>query len=98
MQIKSIVVLGCVVSLLAAPVFGKDKKGNGEGKPEKSADAASAAQPAAKAAVAEGARKEPWVGIDVRIGGPEKEVIREYVHTRSEPVKGKKGKGLPPGL
>ena len=40
--------------------------------------------------------KEPWVSVNVRIGDPEREVIRTYV--QSQHVTTKKGKGLPPGL
>src|SRR5258706_7677369 len=101
MQIKWIVVAGFVVSLWAAgPVLANDKKGNAGGNAEKSKVADSPAQAGGKAEAVEGgsAHKEPWVGINVSIGPPEKEVIREYVHPHSEGAKTKKGKGLPPGL
>ena len=42
------------------------------------------------------ADKEPWVSVNVRIGDPEREIIRTYVHSHS--AEKKKGKGLPPGL
>ena len=40
--------------------------------------------------------KEPWVSVNVRIGHPEREVIRTYV--QSQHVTTQKGKSLPPGL
>jgi hypothetical protein len=40
--------------------------------------------------------KDPLVSVT--IGAPERDVIRSYVRTRVEAPKGKKAKGLPPGL
>ena len=39
---------------------------------------------------------EPWVSVNVRIGDPEREVIRTYV--QSQHLHAKKSKNLPPGL
>jgi len=40
--------------------------------------------------------KEPWVSVNVRIGDPERQVIRTYVESQNP--KSKKAKTLPPGL
>jgi hypothetical protein len=52
------------------------------------------AQPSHPAKIAQD--NEPWVSVNVRIGDPEREVIRTYVASQNPPSK--KGKALPPGL
>jgi hypothetical protein len=93
MKIKTIAVILSVAFVSGLPIFGKDKPGKA-GKTEAPAPKLEAN---AKAAVENGS-KEPWANVDVRIGAPEKQVIREYVNNCETPHKGKKSKGLPPGL
>ena len=43
--------------------------------------------------------KEPWVGVNVTFSVDERKVIQEYAHECKTPAaRGKKAKGLPPGL
>jgi len=43
--------------------------------------------------------KEPWVGVNVTFSGDERKVIQDYAHEcKTPPAKGKKARGLPPGL
>ena len=95
MKTKTIAVLLSAAFISAGlPAFAKDKAGKGgknEATPKLEANAK------ATPAVANGS-KEPWVHVDVKIGGPEQQVIREYVRSCETPHKGKKSKGLPPGL
>ena len=43
--------------------------------------------------------KEPWMGVNVTFSGDERNVIQNYTHQcQTPPAKGKKAKGLPPGL
>ena len=75
-----------------APAIAKDK---GRGHKD---DTASSPAADAKNKNAEADHKEPWVNVNVTIGNAEKEQIREYVRNCETPYKGKKNKGLPPGL
>ena len=68
----------------AGPVFAKDKKANGAENKEKP----EAASSAVKGNEGEAANK--WAGVQVTISGPEREVIREYVHVHADGAKGKK--------
>jgi hypothetical protein len=87
MKTKTIFVLTAAGFLFtSAPVIGKDK-----GKGHKDDAAAPAAANAND-------QKEPWVNVNVTFGNAEKEQIREYVRNCETPRKGKKNKGLPPGL
>ena len=43
--------------------------------------------------------KEPWVGVNVTLSGDERKIIQTYAHEcQTPPARGKKAKGLPPGL
>lgn len=43
--------------------------------------------------------KEPWAGVSVTFSSDERKVIQDYAHECQTPVaKGRKAKGLPPGL
>ena len=79
-----------------APVVAKDK---GKGHKDDSAPSNAADAKANIGSPAPGKdAKEPWVNVNVTIGNGEKEQIREYVRNCETPHKGKKNKGLPPGL
>jgi hypothetical protein len=97
MKMRTLVMLTMAGFLFGAlPVVAKDK-----GKPNKGA-AVAAPGPDAKIKVVTPAapanHKEPWVNVNVTIGDSERAHIREYVRSCETPVKGKKHKGLPPGL
>jgi hypothetical protein len=81
----------------SAPVIGKDKgKGHKDDAASPAADAKG--KSAAPATANANDQKEPWVNVNVTFGNAEKEQIREYVRNCETPRKGKKNKGLPPGL
>lgn len=91
--LKAAIVLVCLFA--AAPIVAKDKARVHQQTKAKR-NPAPKVEAAASAPVREA--KEPWVGIDVTIGAPERELIQGYVQTNIRSVKGKKAKGLPPGL
>jgi hypothetical protein len=96
MRTKIIAVILSVAFISSGfPVLGKEKPGKA-GKTEVPATKLEANAKATPAV--ENGSKEPWANVDVRIGAPEKQVIREYVNNCETPRKGKKNKGLPPGL
>lgn len=83
-------VAGCLVGWLSVHSAMADDKNEKPKKPGKETKELKPAPPAEKP-------KEPWV--DVKISGPEREVITTYVQSYEQPKKpGKKAKALPPGL
>lgn len=101
MRIESIVIAGCLTCFLATgSVFAKEKdKNKGKGAEPKTVALNASAKGATKpSAAAEGAKKEPWLNVDVTIGAPERQVIQEYVNHCDQLRRKREGKGLPPGL
>src|SRR5688572_7256024 len=88
-----------IAATLMMAVFPLNAKDKGKTKSRAATgDVVPGGQTAVKQADVAKDRKEPWLNVNVTIGSPEKEVIRTYVTTCVRPSKGKKAKGLPPGL
>jgi hypothetical protein len=83
----------CLMSLfLALPASAKDK-----GKKDANSSAGGGGLKASARTPQNG--KEPWVGVNVSFSGDERKVIQDYAHEcQTPPAKGKKARGLPPGL
>ena len=91
----AVLVLTVAALTAAENSWAKDKlKG-----PGKASVTVKAPAPVKPAVVVKGSSaKEPHVNVNVTIGAPERDIIRAYVRTCVEAPKGKKSKGLPPGL
>ncbi|HEY6229244.1 MAG TPA: hypothetical protein VI282_19155 [Verrucomicrobiae bacterium] len=99
MKTKAFFVLTAAGFLLTSvPVIAKDKGKSHKNDAAASPAADGKAQSAGPAAANANDHKEPWANVNVTIGNGEKEQIREYVRNCEIPHKGKKNKGLPPGL
>ena len=99
MKTKAFFVLTAAGFLLTSvPVIAKDKGKSHKNDAAASPAADGKAQSAGPAAANANDHKEPWANVNVTIGNGEKEQIREYVRNCEIPHKGRKNKGLPPGL
>jgi len=92
--VRLAVLAGALALAVAAPLWAGDK-GKGKGPKVAGVEAKACAKRTGSSASA----KEPWIGVKVDISPSEREIIRTYVHAcTAAKGRGKKAKGLPPGL